>query len=79
MSDKTKDLLQRLFFYGSLTIVSGYILFAIIQTKNLPDNDDPSFYDTNRIEDMNYDELEDYNEWKQKQRDKEIGKTKIYD
>lgn len=77
MSEKRKELLQKIYFFGGLTFIAIVFLFALIDVKNSP-IENPSYYDTDRIEDMNYDELEDYNDWLEKQKDKEYKDSKVY-
>jgi len=61
---------------SGIVLVIGIVISAEA-VRNIP-SDNPSFYDTENIEDMNYEELEDYNEWLEKQDKKKQDNKKVY-
>lgn len=75
--DESKNKKIRYGLLGSSIGVFLIFLSVGIITSIEPD-ESPSFYDTNNIEDMNQEELEDYSDWLEEQRKKESDKTKIY-
>lgn len=70
MADKKsdrKELFQKIYAFSAVGVIVIFLLYVGIEAANIPDNDDPSYYDTGDFRDMNEEEFKDYLEWKEKQ------------